>query len=245
MLIINADDWGRDPLTTDRIHDCLRCGAVSAVSAMVFMEDSERAANLAREGDITAGLHLNFTTGFTGSTLSSALVEHHARVSRYLLKSPAATVVYHPGLSNSFAYLVEVQCDEYARLYGKFPERLDGHHHMHLSANVLLQKLLPSGSMVRRSFSFRRGEKPIWNRAWRSLVNAMLKRRHRVADYFFSIAPLEPRQRLEAIFALAADSLIELETHPVVPDEYEYLTGGELFRTCPEAAIPRTLLKAL
>ncbi len=98
MLIINADDWGRDPLTTDRIHDCLRCGAVSAVSAMVFMEDSERAANLAREGDITAGLHLNFTTGFTGSTLSSALVEHHARVSRYLLKSPAATVVYHPGL---------------------------------------------------------------------------------------------------------------------------------------------------
>ena len=35
------------------------------VSAMVFMEDSERAASIARADAIDAGLHLNFTTAFS------------------------------------------------------------------------------------------------------------------------------------------------------------------------------------
>ena len=39
LLILNADDWGRDRLTTDRILDCCLLEAVSSVSAMVFMED--------------------------------------------------------------------------------------------------------------------------------------------------------------------------------------------------------------
>src|SRR5712691_818052 len=42
LLIMNADDWGRDPRTTGKILDCALRGAVSSVSAMDFMEDSER-----------------------------------------------------------------------------------------------------------------------------------------------------------------------------------------------------------
>src|SRR5438445_7602395 len=64
VLIINADDWGRECETTDRILDCICCGAVSSVSGMVFMEDSERAACIAREKGVDVGLHLNFTTPF-------------------------------------------------------------------------------------------------------------------------------------------------------------------------------------
>lgn len=60
-LIVNADDWGRDRETTDRTLFCLREGAVSSASAMVFMEDSERAAALAKEHGVDAGLHLNLT----------------------------------------------------------------------------------------------------------------------------------------------------------------------------------------
>ena len=67
MLIVNADDWGRDRLTTDRILDCVTAGAVSAVSAMVFAEDSERAAALALDRSIDVGLHLNFTSPFTAA----------------------------------------------------------------------------------------------------------------------------------------------------------------------------------
>ena len=42
--MINADDWGRDARTTDRILECFQHGVLSSASGMVFMEDSERAA---------------------------------------------------------------------------------------------------------------------------------------------------------------------------------------------------------
>src|SRR5208337_4418972 len=61
VLIVNADDWGRDRETTERILQCVRCESVSSVSAMVFMEDSERAAVIAQETGIDGGLHLNLT----------------------------------------------------------------------------------------------------------------------------------------------------------------------------------------
>ncbi|MDR3735988.1 MAG: ChbG/HpnK family deacetylase, partial [Acidobacteriaceae bacterium] len=60
-VIVNADDWGRDAATTLRTLGCVLCGAVSSVSAMVFMENSEQAAQLARKHAVDAGLHLNFT----------------------------------------------------------------------------------------------------------------------------------------------------------------------------------------
>ncbi|MGH9342549.1 MAG: hypothetical protein ACRD19_02125, partial [Terriglobia bacterium] len=47
-VIVNADDWGCDAFTTGRSLDCVLQGTVSSVSAMMFMEDSERAADLAR-----------------------------------------------------------------------------------------------------------------------------------------------------------------------------------------------------
>lgn len=230
MLIINADDWGRDAQTTDRIHECVKRGTISSVSAMVFMEDSQRAAVIARETDIYAGLHLNFTTEFSSPRCSSTLLQHQRRVSRFLLRGPRAQVLFHPGLVSSFEYLVRTQCDEFTTLYGKYPERLDGHHHMHLCANVLLQGLLARGTMVRRNFSFRSGEKSVWNRMYRGMIDASLARRHRVTDYLFSLAPFEPSGRLEYIFSLAAHRVVEVETHPAVLEEYAFLTSGEIFR---------------
>jgi len=39
VLIVNADDWGRDVQTTDRMLECLLHRSVSSVSAMVFMAE--------------------------------------------------------------------------------------------------------------------------------------------------------------------------------------------------------------
>jgi chitin disaccharide deacetylase len=230
MLILNADDWGRDGQTTDRIHDCVKSGTISSVSAMVFMEDSQRAAVIAREADIYAGLHLNFTTEFSSSHCSSTLLRHQRRVSQFLLSHPRAQVLFHPGLVGSFQYLVQTQCDEFATLYGKYPERLDGHHHMHLCANVLLQGLLGPGTIVRRNFSFRSGEKSVFNRLYRHIVDLGLARRHHVTDYLFSLVPFERGERLEYIFSLAKNCVVEVETHPAVLEEYIFLTSGELSR---------------
>ncbi len=121
ILIMNADDWGRDRLTTDRILDCCLLGAVSSVSAMVFMEDSERAAAIARERGIEGGLHLNLTTPFSGSGVAAGLAEHQQRIARHLLRHRLAQIVFHPGLMRSFEYVAAAQLDEFRRLYGAAP----------------------------------------------------------------------------------------------------------------------------
>jgi len=228
-LIVNADDWGRDPMTTDRIRECFEAPAISSASAMVFMADSERAADIARQRSFDCGLHLNFTTPFSASNIPTPLSEHQRRIARYLKRSRLAQACYHPGLANSFGYVVAAQLEEFRRLYGSQPARIDGHHHMHLAANVLFSGLLPAGTMVRRNFSFRRGEKSWGNRLYRNFLDARLARRHQLTDLFFSLPPLDPK-RLSGIFSLARQSVVEVETHPVNAEEYRFLMGGEILR---------------
>ena len=228
LLVVNADDWGRYQETTDRTLDCVLRGAVSAASAMVFMEDSQRAAALALEHGIDIGLHLNLTAPFSAQ-VSSQLASHQQKLASYLRWHRVAHVVFHPGLVESFKYVVTAQLEEFERLYGSPARRIDGHHHAHLCANVLLGNLLPEGVIARRSFSFRRGEKSLGNRLYRKLVDHFLAKRHPVTDLFFSLPPLEP-QRLQRIFSAARKFVVELETHPVVPEEYRFLAGGEIFR---------------
>jgi chitin disaccharide deacetylase len=230
QLFINADDWGRDRETSDRMLECMLHGTVSSVSAMVYMTDSERAASVARERCTDAGLHLNLSLPFSAPECPSALRERQRQVAAYLLKHPFARVVFHPGLVSSFEYVVRAQLEEYHRLYGAAPDRIDGHHHLHLCANVLLARLLPSGTIVRRNFSFQRGEKSLINRLYRKAVDSRLARRHRLVDFLFPLAPLDPRSRLKQIFSLAREFSVEVETHPVNADEHFFLTGGEVVR---------------
>jgi hypothetical protein len=238
-VIVNADDWGRDALTTDRSLDCILRGAVSSVSAMMFMEDSERAAGLARLHGVDAGLHLNFTLPFAASSCSSRLLEHQRQVSRFLTSHRLAPVLYHPGLVASFEYVAKAQMDEYERLYGVPANRMDGHHHMHLCTNVTRQKLLPEGIVVRRNLTFGPGEKGYVNRLYRSRQDRRLARRHRTTDLFFDLQPLEPLQRLTRIFELADRCDIEIETHPVRDEEYNFLVDGGIARCTENAAIAR------
>src|SRR2546430_1607499 len=96
---------------------------------------------------------------------------------------------------------------------------------MHLCSNVLFGGLLPRGALVRRNFSFQPGEKSFCNRFYRRVVDRMLARRHRVVDFFFSLAPLEPAIRLQRIFSLARGAVVELEVHPIKPDEHRFLSN--------------------
>ena len=212
------------------MFECFLHGTVSSVSAMVYMTDSERAASVAGERGMDAGLHLNLSLPFSAPECPSGLLERQRQVAAYLLKHPLARVVFHPGLVRSFEYVVKAQLDEFRRLYGAAPERIDGHHHLHLCANVLLARLLPTGIIVRRNFSFQPGEKSLVNRLYRKAVDSRLARRHRLADYLFSLPPLEPRSRLKGIFGLASFSTVELETHPINPAEYDFLLGDEILQ---------------
>lgn len=206
---------------------------------MVFMEDSERAAALARERGVDVGLHLNFTSSFSSSTTPGQLTEHHTRVLRFLLRNRLSQIVYHPGLRGPFEYVVKAQLEEFRRIYGEGPRRVDGHHHMHLCANVLFGGLLPAETIARRNFSFQPGEKSRVNRLYRKGVDRVLARRHRLTDFFFSLPPFEPTERLARIFALAAESVVEVETHPINPDEYRFLTEGGIHRRTGNVSIAR------
>ena len=236
-LIVNADDWGRDSDTTRRIFECRRAGTVSSVSAMVFMDDSERASILAKEAGIDAGLHLNLTLEFSSAECSAKLKEQQGKIAVYLSRHSLAQVVFHPGLVRSFDYVVKAQLGEYARLFGAEPRRIDGHHHMHLCANVQNGRLLPAGTLVRRNFSFLRGERSLANRLYRRALDHRLAKRHRIIDFLFPLSPLEPKARLDRIRSLARDFVVEVETHPVNADEYAFLTGGEAIRWAGDVPI--------
>ena len=229
-LIVNADDWGRDRETTNRIFECIRRRTVSSVSGMVFMADSTRAAAIARDHAIDAGLHLNLTLPFTGPDVPGELLQCQRQVATYLLRRRVNQAIFHPGLKGSFKYVVEAQLEEYTRLYGVMPASVDGHHHMHLCANVLLDELLPAGTSVRRNFSYVPGEKGFVNRLYRKFVDRWLARRYRLTDFFFALTPFEPSKRLQRIFSLSHNFIVEVETHPCVEEEYLYLTGNEFLR---------------
>jgi hypothetical protein len=237
MLIVNADDWGRDSETTERTLKCILIGAVSSVSAMVFMEDSERAANIALERRIDAGLHLNCTTPFSSSDVPARLVECQRRLSQHLRRHSLAQVFFHPGLTRCFEFVVAAQREEYLRLYQREPGRIDGHHHMHLCSNILLGKLLPAGVIVRRNFSPEGGRETTANRLYRRVVDRALGRRHPMTDFFFSLPPLAPPSRVRAILSLAKEFTVEVETHPVNPEEYRFLAGGEIFRWAADVPV--------
>jgi chitin disaccharide deacetylase len=227
MLIINADDLGRCEAATDRIMACVTANRVTAASAMVFMADSERAAELARRSGLDIGLHINFTEEFSGKSVPPELRNEQQRVSKFLRRSKYALLMYNPLLRHSFRKVFYAQLVEFERLYGSNPVRVDGHQHMHLCSNVLIDRLLPPGTQVRRNFSFSTGEKNLVNRTYRNAVDSTLRRRHRLTDYFFALSQHLQIKRLARVTMAAQQANVELMCHPEVDNEYRFLLSDE------------------
>jgi chitin disaccharide deacetylase len=194
---------------------------------MVFMEDSFRAAELAREIGIDTGLHLNFSERFTAQSCNPLVASYQDRIIRFLARSRYALVLYHPGLRQAFRCLFEAQCQEFIRLFGVPPSHFDGHHHMHLCANMLIEAIIPKGQKVRRNCSLAWGDKSLPNRAYRALVDRWQKSRYVMPDYLFSLPDCLRRGRLEYAVNLAATAAVEVECHPEMTEDYEWLIGEE------------------
>src|SRR5947208_2620371 len=212
---------------TNAAFRCYNRGRITSVSAMVFMDDSERAAELAKESTLDVGLHLNFTDRFTAKQYPETLGNCHSKIVRFLMGNKYAQVLYNPFLRKEFVYSYEAQAGEFARLYGKPPSHIDGHHHMHLCANILLSNMIPADMKMRRNFSFAPGEKSLLNRAYRSLIDRWLARKYQLPDYFFDLTQCIRQKKLDRVAALAMSSNVELMTHPRVPMESEYLMSDQ------------------
>ncbi len=227
MLIVNADDWGRSVAETNATLECYKTKRITSVSAMVFMEDSERASELAHENRMNAGLHLNFSEQFTDGRCPGRLRDSHNRIVMFLKRHKYAQILYNPLLRKEFAYSYHAQSREFFRLFGRAPSHVDGHHHMHLCANLLFSDVIPAGIRMRRSFSFWPGEKSLLNRTYRALIDRWLQRRYRLPDYFFDLTQSIREKKVARVMELANSSKVELMTHPIIRPEFEYLMGDQ------------------
>ncbi len=209
---------------------------------MVFMADSERSADLAIENNLDAGLHLNFTQSFSGHIKSATLIEYQEKIAKFLLSNRYSLLIYNPILKNHFDYIYKSQVEEYVRLYNRNPTHIDGHHHMHLCMNMLINKLIAKGFKVRRNFFFLPGEKNTINRLYRYIIDAWLMRRYTCTDFLFNISPIKP-ERIEAIVRRSKSAIVELEVHPEEPKEYTYLMSDEyrLMISCVDTGTYTTL----
>ncbi|MFP4162738.1 MAG: ChbG/HpnK family deacetylase [Chitinispirillaceae bacterium] len=233
MLVINADDWGASLKISSRIEECIRAGVVDTVSAMVFMTDSQRASEVSCAMGIEAGLHINFTTPFDCRHVSDRLIASQQRIISYLKGSKAAQFLYNPLLNRDFDYVFKAQYDEYYRLFNNAPPRMDGHNHMHLCANMLIGNFIPHRIKVRRNNYFRRGEKNVMNRTYRTLVDFLLEKRYVCTDYFLHIQQFvaqredEREEALSRLEEMSKKANVELLLHPHQKADYEFAMSGE------------------
>lgn len=227
MLTVTADDYGKTRHATDSIIKCFCHKRITSASAMVFMEDSDRAAALSLQTGIEVGLHLNFTQPFSAPNMDIKLREHQNRVASYLLRYKLSQAIYNPLLMNSFHFLFLAQQEEFLRLYGKFPDFYNGHHHMHLCANVLLSRMIPMGARVRRTFTFERGERGSFNRLYRHILDIFISDQYVTGDCFFSILPIQNHERLQKIVNRAVSEKVEIEVHPENSEEMEFLFSNK------------------
>lgn len=227
MIIINADDWGRSVEATDAALTYYQQEQITSVSAMVFMVDSERAADIALKKRIPTGLHINFTQSFSAERVPGRLRNHHERIKQFLKSNRYSQLVYNPFLREAFRYVFRAQEEEFIRLYQKVPSHFDGHEHMHLCANMLVMMLIPAGQKVRRSFSFRREDKNILNRGYRNLVNRRLCNRYRLTDYFFALSQHASEDGFARVCHLGLKASVELMTHPAIPCESAFLRSEQ------------------
>jgi predicted glycoside hydrolase/deacetylase ChbG (UPF0249 family) len=206
-----------------------RHGTVTSASVMVFMDDSARAAKLAFEAGLEVGLHLNLSAPFSVSAPSS-LRAVQERIGSFLMRSRYSKMVYNPFLSLQFDYVFKSQHDEFIRLFGKGPSHIDGHHHLHLCANMVLDNVIPARMIVRRNYTFFRDDKSMVNRLFRKLMDAWLCRNHVCTDYFFALPHKDQPERLQDILALAAESSVELMVHPENDADFDMLMSDAFLR---------------
>jgi len=223
MIIINADDWGRSVAETDAALECYRAGRITSVTAMMFMADSERAAELAEQHQVSVGLHLNLNLPFDGKVPSEQIAKCHERIVKFMSVGKYTQVLYNPFLREQFQADFQAQMDEFVRLYGKQPTHVDGHQHRHLCTNMVLDQVIPQGLKVRRSFSFWPGEKSWIQRRYRVFLDRWVSKRYCSTDFFFSLGQCLRHERLPRVAELASKANVELMTHPIASEEYRCL----------------------
>jgi chitin disaccharide deacetylase len=137
-LIVTADDFNLSEGVSRGILEAHQQGIVTETSVMVNVGHLQRAAGmLAAAPQLAVGLHLNITRGRPLAP-PSAVTELLGRDGQFL-GSPQALPA--PVRSASVRAEFHAQLDAFVRVFGRRPQHLDTHHHVHQHP-VVLEALL-------------------------------------------------------------------------------------------------------
>lgn len=228
LLIINADDFGGNRLATDRIARCFETGGLTSTSAMVYMSDSQRAAQIACSQNLPVGMHLNVTQAFEDPATPTAVRKRQEHLVRYFRRGRLRRFTFNPAVQACARLCIKDQLEEFRRLYGREPSHIDGHNHAHLSPSVFLA--LPKGVRARTRESSGREHLGLF---LRQIWHELIARRQTTTDYFFAIDRLgrTPTIRdIEVLLAPSSEASVEIMTHPDRDYDYRVLTSDVWIR---------------
>jgi predicted glycoside hydrolase/deacetylase ChbG (UPF0249 family) len=146
VLIVNADDFGASPTTTDAVLTAFAAGVITSCSAMVWMRDSSRATELARDLRLPVGLHLNLTAPFDGDDVPQLARQRQFKLTQAF---GATTWLDDSPRRPPRKLIVDAVLDQLEQFTAAFgePTHLDGHHHIHVHDAVL--DVLPANLVIR------------------------------------------------------------------------------------------------
>jgi chitin disaccharide deacetylase len=228
LLIVNADDFGYDERNTDAAAECFARGRITSVSAMVYMRDSERAAEVARDAGVPVGLHLNLSEPYTGSDVREAARLRHARLAERFSGGwlRVRRWLYDPMICRDVDDCIGEQLAQFQALYGAAPSHVDGHKHVQVSPNVLLSRALRPGTRMRTALHL----DATLRRPGRAARRRLMERRFTSTGYCFDFA------ERERALQFAREATVELVVHPALQD-YTALLSDDWARTLERVSL--------
>lgn len=231
LLVVNADDWGGSAATTEAILGTFEAGRITSTSGMVYMPDSDRAAEVARRAGLPVGLHLNLTEPFGDARTPAAVRDRQLRAVEHLAGSGSdghpgtarlRKWVYDPTIRADVDRAIADQLERFEALYGHPPTHFDGHNYVDACPNVFLSRSIPAGSLIRNSLDCYPLVRSAIGRL-KGLRQRLRTRRLRSTDYLLHIAQLrlegEGEGSPDARLRLAKSASVEVMGHP--DDEVE------------------------
>jgi predicted glycoside hydrolase/deacetylase ChbG (UPF0249 family) len=230
ILIVNADDFGWDPEATDRAMEAFAAARITSATALVHMEDSDRAARLALEAGLPVGLHLNLTDRFTDPSTSEGRRGRHLRACNVFSsrRLRLRRWIFDPRIRRVVDDAISDQLERFEELYGKPPTHVDGHKHVHVCPNVALASPLASIAKMRDDgWAWPTARTPMG--AARAMKRYLVSRRFLRTRVLLDIWKLRPELGSEGSGGraeLARRASVEVMAHPGFPHERRSLMSS-------------------
>ncbi|MFO1128171.1 MAG: ChbG/HpnK family deacetylase [Rhodospirillales bacterium] len=153
-VVLTADDFGMSPAIGFAIRRLIDMGRLSATSCLVNSPHWPAEADRLRavSGAIDVGLHFNLTWGRPLATMPNLAPDgRFPSLGRLILRAVGRRIDV-----DEIAAELERQIDRFVSAFGRLPDFLDGHQHIHALPGVrravlevFVRRLAPSGAWLR------------------------------------------------------------------------------------------------